>query len=349
RGALAAAPRGCCGSAGGVVQARIMAASDSGPLRIVLLGDGSLGCAMGAYLARDGHQVTIVARRERLAELRGRPARVSGLVEFEAPVAWTAAGAVPDADVLIVTVKTFQTAEALDGLGDAHFDATLSFQNGVVKNEYLEARYPGRVLGATTQFGAEMAGLGHARYILDGRTYVGELDGSRSARAARIAAALDQAGIPTEERTDIRGVEWSKLCQYVGAAFMAGAASALLHQIYLSEDLAPLYLRATREVAAVAAAAGVEVVDCPGFAIASQARLPFAQALAMIHERGRGMQARGITQVRSSLLQALEAGRPTEAEDTAGWVVATAARLGVAVPTVETLYHLVRARAAASA
>ena len=72
-------------------------------MRIVILGNGALGCTLGGYLARAGHTVSIVARPERLAELRGRPVRVSGLADFEAPVDWVAAGGVPDADVMMVT------------------------------------------------------------------------------------------------------------------------------------------------------------------------------------------------------------------------------------------------------
>jgi ketopantoate reductase len=42
------------------------------------------------------------------------------------------------------------------------------------------------------------------------------------------------------------------------------------------------------------------------------------------------------------MLQAMDAGRPTELEDTAGWLLAAAARLDVAAPTIDTLYHLLR-------
>ena len=317
-------------------------------MRIAILGNGSLGTTLAGYLARAGNDVTLIVRPERLAELRDKAVRVSGLADFAASVRWASGADAPNADLLAITVKTFQTEAALAGLGDATFGAVLSFQNGLRKNELLAARFPDHVLGATTQVGGELLAPAHARHVLDGMTYVGERDGRVSERATAVAAAFRDAGLPTEARSDIRSAEWSKLCQYAGAALMAAASRQLLHAIYLDPDLATLYLRVVREAATIARAHGVEPGDFPGFPIASLSQTPFTDALAQVAARGADMRARGITSVRSSLLVALEAVRPTELEDTAGWLVAAANSRGTAVPTLETLYQLVRATQSAA-
>jgi 2-dehydropantoate 2-reductase len=49
-----------------------------------------------------------------------------------------------------------------------------------------------------------------------------------------------------------------------------------------------------------------------------------------------------MTQVRISTLQDLERGKPTEAEETIGYVVRLGRELGVPLPRVEMLYRIIR-------
>jgi putative oxidoreductase len=62
-------------------------------MRIAILGNGSLGTTLAGYLARAGNDVTLIVRPERLAELRDKSVRVSGLADFATSVRW-ASGAV---------------------------------------------------------------------------------------------------------------------------------------------------------------------------------------------------------------------------------------------------------------
>src|SRR5207302_4709627 len=116
-----------------------------------VLGNGSLGCVLAAYLSRAGHEVSVLARAERLVELRKRPIRVEGLAEFDAPVTWASPADAPGGDLLILVVKTFQTELALQQLGSRDYRLALSLQNGVGKDALLETRFPGRVIGGATQ------------------------------------------------------------------------------------------------------------------------------------------------------------------------------------------------------
>jgi len=51
---------------------------------------------------------------------------------------------------------------------------------------------------------------------------------------------------------------------------------------------------------------------------------------------------KGMTQVRISTLQDLERGKPTEAEETIGYVVGLARQLGLAIPKLEVLYRIIQ-------
>jgi 2-dehydropantoate 2-reductase len=83
-------------------------------MKIVILGAGALGTVLGAHLARAGEDVTLIARGNRAAYLQEHGATITGLVDFTVPVrVVTNPQQVQNADVLIVTVKTYDMASAL--------------------------------------------------------------------------------------------------------------------------------------------------------------------------------------------------------------------------------------------
>ena len=83
-------------------------------MKIVILGAGALGTVLGAHLARAGEDVTLIARGQRAAYLQEHGATITGLVDFTVPVrVVTDPSQVHNADVLIVTVKTYDMASAL--------------------------------------------------------------------------------------------------------------------------------------------------------------------------------------------------------------------------------------------
>ena len=82
----------------------------------------SLGNHVGRHLARAGEDVTLIARGQRAAYLQEHGATITGLVDFTVPVrVVTDPSQVDNADVLIVTVKTYDMDAALASV--KHLDA----------------------------------------------------------------------------------------------------------------------------------------------------------------------------------------------------------------------------------
>src|SRR5207245_10725426 len=107
-------------------------------MKIVILGAGALGTVLGAHLARAGEDVTLIARGQRAAYLQEHGATITGLVDFTVPVRVdTDPSQLHDADVLMVTVKTYDTVAALASVKHLDVGSVLSIQNGVLKNEPL--------------------------------------------------------------------------------------------------------------------------------------------------------------------------------------------------------------------
>jgi 2-dehydropantoate 2-reductase len=312
-------------------------------MRVGVLGGGALGSVLAGHLARAGHAVTVLARGERAGHLRAKGITLAGLSDFTVacPVV-TSPRELPPADVFFVTVKTYDTAAALAPLRGLDVGAVLSVQNGILKDEQLATTFtPERVLGAAAFFAGEVLASGVARFTLNGGLCVGELPAGTSPRVTQLVDALAGAGIKASASADIRSVEWSKFAAWVGGMALAVLTRLPTYRMFTDRDIALVGVRLIRETGAVATRQGIALQDVPPFLVRQMTDGTEAQAVETLGAFGRLLQAQAPTH-RVSGLHDLERGRHLEVEETLGHLVATAAALGVAVPTVETAYRLIR-------
>src|SRR5437899_11539545 len=145
-------------------------------MKIVILGAGALGTVLGAHLARAGEDATLLARGQRAAYLQEHGATITGLVDFTVPVrVVTDPSQLHDADVLMVTVKTYDMVAALASVKHLDVGSVLSIQNGVLKNEQLAQTFGWeKVLGAMVIIGAEVLPTGTVRCTANQGLLLGE-------------------------------------------------------------------------------------------------------------------------------------------------------------------------------
>jgi ketopantoate reductase len=111
---------------------------------------------------------------------------------------------------------------------------------------------------------------------------------------------------------------------------------------FLSDpDAALICARLMRETAGLAAQWGIALTDMPAFRVHTITSGTEAEGVAHLQERGALVHARA-PMLRMSSLHDLERGRRLEVEETLGYVVVNAAAAGLAVPTVDTCYRLIR-------
>jgi 2-dehydropantoate 2-reductase len=248
------------------------------------------------------------------------------------------------ADYVLLATKTGDTAAALAALRGLDIGCALSLQNGLAKDDALAAAFgPDRVVGAACAVGASLDAPGHARLTMIQPTWIGELDGGTSERAARLAAVLRAAGFPTWSVPNIRAVEWYKLCLVLPGAFVTALSRRTYDEMALDPHLAPLWVRLMREMCAVAAADGATLSDPPGlpWRLGTWQHEPDDAVLAGLREIGERQRAAG-EKMRPSMFQDVLAQRRTEAEDLAGDLLRRAAQHHISVPATETCYALVR-------
>jgi 2-dehydropantoate 2-reductase len=322
-------------------------------VKVVVLGAGALGSIVGGAFADAGADVTLIGRRAHVDAIRAVGLRIESLqgsrtmrgLRAEESIAGTGS-----ADLLVLCTKSYDTAAALGTAAHlrGRLGAALSLQNGGRKDEELAQAFGQEaVVGAVSLVGGALVAPGVVRHTNDGGNWIGELDGRRTARVEAIEGLFRKGGLAAEIVADIRSATWCKLNQMVPAAVLSCLTRLPIHQIYLDDRLARVFVELSREMAAIAPHLGVELEDFPGFAVKRVCILPFDTAVDSVKARGRGMRDKGMTGVKISMLQDLERGRRTEAEQVVGHVIRLAAQHRVPVPKLDLLYRILRGMEAA--
>ena len=309
-----------------------------------ILGAGAIGSILGAHLARAGHRVVMLARGTRAAFLEQHGLVIRGLAEFTAAVSTLRdPHALRAAGTLIVATKTPGTAAALEPLRRAQLDVALSIQNGPLKNELLANAFgPARVLGALADTSGELLPSGEVLFTRNVCLYVGELGGGDSARARRLAQGLDSAGVRAAATTEIRTLEWSKFCGWVGLMALSVTTRAHTWRFLSDPDAALLVTRLVRETGALARALGIGLSDSAVLPAATLCAGAESDAVALVMRIGDEYR-RNVPTHRMSALQDMAAGRPLEVHETLGYACEKARELGLDLPLLAAFTRLIAA------
>jgi 2-dehydropantoate 2-reductase len=286
-------------------------------MRHGVLGAGGVGGFLGGALARAGREVVLLMRPEALAEYDGRlsvESAVLGDFELDVPATAILDRAV---DVLWVTPKATQLDEALglvpvDRLGGA---VVVPLLNGLDHVAVLRTRLGAdRVVAGAIAVESERVGVGKIRQ----KTAFAEVTLAPDPRAAQICAELTDAGLGGTQGASEAAVLWRKLALLAPIALTTTALEAPLSAV-VGDPTWRLRLEAcVREVAAVAAADGVEVD---------------ADAALSRYEQ--------IGDLRSSMQKDRAAGLPLELDAIGGAVLRAARRHGIDAPTTQELVELI--------
>ncbi len=308
-----------------------------------ILGAGAIGSILGAHLSRAGHRVVTLVRERRAQQIRANGLVIKGLAEITERVpALTDASTLKHIGTLIVGMKTLGTADALAPLRSIPIDNVFSIQNGAFKNDTLiEAFGKERVLGSLADTSGELQPDGSVLFTRNVSLLIGELQGGMSDRAQRIARAIDESGVRSSAVPDIVTREWSKFVAWAGSMTMAVATRVVSWKFTTDPDAALLIARVVREMGALAHARGVTLSDESILPVDSMCRGTEDEAAAAVIRKNENMKATAPLH-RVSSLQDYEAGRPLELEETIGRALQEAKRLGIAMPVLETLFHLDR-------
>lgn len=317
--------------------------STTSPLRVAVVGAGAIGAYVGAALARGGSDVVLIARGAHLRAMQEHGVRVlSPRGDFQAhPRATDDLEAVRGVDVVLLALKAHSLPEMAPRLGtllSGSRTAVIAAQNGIPfwyfhglpepwrgwrletvdpGGRIAEAIEPWRVIGCVIYCSTEILEPGVIRHIEGTRFTIGEPDGGLSERCRRISEAFVAGGLKCPVEADLREQLWVKLLGNAAFNPMSALTRATMAQMGAMPETRDVLRAVMEEVAAVAAALGVQL------------SVPVEKRL----EGGLR-----VGDHKTSMLQDLEAGRRLELECIVGAVVELADRLELAVPHTRTLY-----------
>jgi 2-dehydropantoate 2-reductase len=275
----------------------------------------------------------VLCRREEHARaLNERGLRVSGRHDFSAELqAATDAADLPDADLVIVATKTTELDAAASRLAGHWPQATvMTVQNGLGAEEIVQRHGAWRLVSAVTFMSGTRHEDTHVEYILDTETWLGPYGDTPFTTVEEIAALLVSSELKAKAFEDLRPAQWSKLI-FNSTVNAVAALTGLPHDPHFAErerleQLGHLVYDLMDEGKRVAAAAGVDLHEDPW------------EMNVLATQRG--------SRHYPSMLEDVEAHRPTEVDQITGALVREADRLGVAVPLQKAMYRLVKGREA---
>ena len=268
-------------------------------MRVTIVGCGAVGSLFAANLAQldDVEVWAFDLDREHVAAINEHGLRLSGAGEVVGKLrATTDAAELPPSDFGIVATKCMHTAPAIEATAAAFANGSVcSVQNGVGNEEVL-AQHVERVIRGTTFPAGRVVEPGHVQWDVKGDTTIGPFEPRPAPMAdiEQLANACTRGGMPTQAVADARGPQWRKLI-FNAATNPIGALTGLTHgRVVEDAGLRRLVSQLVDEGKAVAAAQGIELDADPEELIDHAAR----PDVAYDHK--------------ASMLQDVEARRPTE-------------------------------------
>jgi len=310
--------------------------------RVAILGAGSVGCFIGGCWQASGVPVTFIGRPRFAADIARHGLTVTDYSGWDAEVAdpdyRTDGGALAEADIIALCVKSGATAEAADEIA-AHAPngaLVISFQNGIRNFDVLERALGGRFELARGLVSYNVAYLGEGRFH---KGVAGELWAEDLPRTHELAGRVGETPAELRLSTDMLGLAWGKLLINLNNAVNALSGRTLLEELR-QRDYRRVVAASQREGLGLLKAAGIE----PAKVGAANPRLlprligaPDWLFNAILLKKWKIDE-----RARSSMADDLAAGRTTEVDYINGELVALAERLGLDAPVNRKIVELVR-------
>jgi 2-dehydropantoate 2-reductase len=298
-------------------------------VRVCVVGCGAVGSLFAANLAQldDVDVWAYDLAREHVEAINRDGLRLSGAGEVLArPRATSDAKELPPCDFGIVATKAMHTAAAIEATAGAFAEGCVATVQNGLGNEESIANHVQRVIRGTTFPAGKLVAPGHVQWDVKGDTTFGPFEPKPAPieEIERLADACTRAGMPTQAVLDARGPQWRKVI-FNAATNPIGALTGLTHgRVCVDPALRRLVSDLVEEGKAVATAQGIELDADPEELIDHAAK----PEVAYDHK--------------ASMLQDVEARRPTEIDYLNGGIVRFGEEHGVPTPLNRAIWAVVK-------
>ena len=317
--------------------------------RICVFGAGAIGGYVGARLAMKGEaDVSLVARGAHLAAMKanGLTLKQRGETQVVHPTVTDDPKQLGPQDFIILTLKAHGLAGVIDQMMPliGKDTAILFAQNGIpwwyfhgiggpLEGTRLESVDPGgviwdrigpeRALGTVVGQAAEIEAPGVIAHHYGDRMPVGEPTGEKTERVQLLGRLLTSAGVKSQVKPNLRNEIWLKLWGNLSFNPVSVLTRGTLVDLATDPGTRRVIRTMMEEARAVGEALGVS------FAVDADERMDMAAKVGA-H--------------RTSMLQDVEAGRPTELDALLGAVIELGQIVQISTPSLQLIYDLCKFR-----
>lgn len=315
--------------------------------RIALIGAGAIGGITAALMRQAGYDVTLVCKHMDIADLaNGRGLHVTGYKgDMTVPVPSVAdiAELHGQFDLCLIATKAYDMpgcAKAMLPLLKPD-SLVVSMQNGICTDQLSEVVGAERTVGCVIGWGATMHSHGELEMTSGGDFVIGMLGGQTSPKLESLREALS-AVVPARISDDIFAELYSKLIVNSCITSLGAVCGLCLGDMMKRRQARKIFLAVIGEAVQVAKAMKLNVPPYGG-------KLDYFKLMdgaSSIDDLRRHLMIRIVgmkySKLKSSSLQSLERGRPTEIDCFNGYILRQGRALGVACPVCERLTAMVK-------
>ena len=314
--------------------------------RIAIMGAGSLGTILGAYLNKGGIKVDLIdAYKAHVDALNEKGAQVVGTTNFVQKVhALTPDQMEGEYDISFYNAKQTYNEVAIPQMAK-HLKkdgVIVTLQNGIPEVKVAEVVGAERVVGCPVGWGATFKGPGVSELTSDPDHMefdVGELQGGDSTRLHEIKAILEKM-CPTHILPNLLGVRWTKVLVNSTLSGMSAVTGGTFGDVLDNEAALDVVTYIGNEVATVGRAQGVVFEKMSGFPLADLVSWKTEEERQTVKARYKQF-FNAHRLLKASMLQDLEKGLKTEIMAINGVTYEGGRKVGIATPANDFVVDMV--------
>lgn len=315
-------------------------------LSILVVGAGAIGAITAVLLKKDGYDVEIVCKyadyAERISEEGIEVDGACGKV-IEKITAYASVSEVRSKKDLVLhatkaTEMTVSAHEIKSILKDSGF--LVSMQNGICEDELAGILGMEKIIGCVTGWGATMKSQGRMEMTSTGDFVLG-YPGREPDEFLKIVAEILSSVVPAKVTGNIMGHLYSKLIINACITSLGAICGLYLGKMLSYKKVRRIFIEIIREAVAVAEKMQLKIEVFAG-------KLDFREFVTgenFISDFRRHMTLLVIgykyRKLKSSSLQSLERGKPTEVDYFNGYIVKNGREIGVSVPVNEAITEMI--------
>ncbi|MBN1108058.1 MAG: 2-dehydropantoate 2-reductase [Bacteroidales bacterium] len=295
-------------------------------LSILVVGAGAIGGITAAFLKREGYNVEIVCKYEDYARIIATDGihvtGVGGDFTITMP-AWSDVKDVKEKkDLVLLATKATEMIQAARELTRVVKDdgQVVSMQNGICEDDLAEVLGKEKIIGCVTGWGATMIARASLEMTSTGEFIVGYTDRPADPRLYDLAGILTSV-VPAAVTDNIMGHLYAKLIVNACITSLGAICGLYLGKMLSVKKIRKIFIQIIREAVAVSDAMNINLevfggrLDFHKFITGKNLTASMRRHLTILFI---GFRYR---RLKSSSLQSLERGKPTEVDYFNGYIV----------------------------